>query len=98
MRRAIAVLAVLVATAAPAAAESQRMTLECDDGRVIERTNGASWWGVDHAAGYVTEHLLITEDAQTRYEKHYGRHSGERSQCVADHVGSTWTVDLVRTR
>ncbi len=89
----------VVALAAPASAGSDRMQLHCADGRDIERTNGSSWWGVDADAGYVSEHLLITEGDEVLYEKDYGRKgNGERSVCVADHFGSTWTVHLIRTR
>ncbi|HVM28894.1 MAG TPA: hypothetical protein VM433_14645 [Mycobacteriales bacterium] len=102
MRRLLAVAAGLTlvpALAAPASASSERMQLACQDGRIIERSNGSSWWGVDHAAGYVTEHLLVTSGGQVQYEKDYGRKgAGARSTCVADHFGSTWTVQLVRTR
>lgn len=102
MRRGLAI-AVLTGSflglaALPAAAGSERMQLHCQDGRVIERANGSSWWGVDHSAGYVTEHLLITEDGETRYEKEYGQPRGDRSTCIADHFGWVWTVELVRTR
>lgn len=90
----------LTAVAAPAAAGSERMQLECQDGRVIERTNGSSWWGVDHDAAYVSEHLLITENGDVVYEKDYGSKGpdADRSTCVADHFGVVWTVDLARTR
>ncbi len=107
MRRLVAASAALtlgtlgvVAVATSAAAGSDRMQLHCEDGRDIERTNGSSWWGADHDAGYVTEHLLITDGDQVLYEKDYGRKAlgAETSTCVADHFGSTWTVGLVRTR
>lgn len=93
-------VALVLGSAVPAGADSARMKLECDDGRVIERTNGASWWGVDHDAAYVTEHLLITEHGEVVHEKDYGRKAAaaERSQCVADHFEFVWTVDLVKTR
>lgn len=85
--------------AAPPSAASERMQLHCDDGRVIERTNGSSWWGLDDDAGYVTQHLLVTADGEVQYEKRYGsKAGGERSTCVAAHFGTVWTVDLVRTR
>ncbi len=85
----------------PASAGSDRMQLTCEDGRVIERTNGSSWWGVGTDANYVTAHLLITDQVGgVQYEKDYGRKApgAEPSTCVADHFGSTWTVGLVRTR
>jgi hypothetical protein len=89
----------LLAAPAPALAASERMQLTCQDGRVIERTNGSSWFGVDHDAGYVSEHLLITEDDEVVHEQDYGRKGpGRRSTCVADHFGTQWTVDLFRTR
>lgn len=94
-----AVLGSLLAVPAPALASSERMQLECEDGRVLERTNGSSWWGVNHEAGYVTEHLRITQDGEVAHEQDYGRKgNGQRSTCVADHFGYVWTVDLVRTR
>lgn len=100
MKRAFAVvaaLAVLPALAAPAAA-SERMQLACHDGRVIERSNGSSWSDVDHAAGYVSRHLLITADNEVVYEKGYGTKSGgQPSTCVGERFGSIWTVQLVRT-
>jgi hypothetical protein len=91
------VLAVVV----PPAMGSDRMQLACADGRVIERANGSSWWGVDHDAGYVSEHLRITDDNnEVLFEKGYGSKGpdAERSTCLAEHFGTTWTVDLVRTR
>jgi hypothetical protein len=99
---ALAVGALLVPVlSAPASADSQRMQLHCGgDVGVIERTNGASWWGVDHDAGYATEHLIIRQDGEVVFAKSYGRKGpdAERSTCVADHFGSTWTVELVQTR
>jgi len=85
----------------PASAGSDRMQLTCQDSRVIERTNGSSWWGVGSDSGYVTAHLLITDQVGVvQYEKDYGRKApgADRTTCVADHFGSTWTVTLVRTR
>jgi hypothetical protein len=90
----------------PASAGSERMQLTCQGGpdspdvRVIERTNGSSWWGVGSDVGYVSERLLITDGDEVLYAKDYGRKApdADRSICVADHFGSTWTVDLVRTR
>lgn len=94
-----ALLLPVLAVAPAASAGSDRMQLDCGDGRVIERSNGSSWWGTDHDAGYVTEHLLITSGGEVQYEKAYGsRGPGERSTCVADHFGSIWTVQLVQTR
>ncbi len=87
--------------APPAAAGSDRMMLACQDGRVIERSNGSNWWGVDSEVGYVTERLLIiSQEGELVYEKDYGRKApdAERSRCVAEHFGSTWNVELVRTR
>lgn len=96
-----ALLLPLLAVAPSASAYgADRMQLQCDDGRVIERSNGSSWWGVDHDAGYVTEHLLITSSGEVQYEKDYGRKApdADRSTCTADHFGSIWTVQLVQTR
>lgn len=103
MRRllaAAAAVALVPVLAAPASAASERMTLDCGGTLgVIERTNGASWWGVDGDAVYTTEYLLITTDGETVHEKHYGtRAGGERSTCTADHVDTVWTVTLVQTR
>ena len=104
MTRALALAAgaaaLVLGLACPAAADAERMVLACQDGRTIERSNGSSWWGVDHEAVYTTEHLLITgSDGEVHHEKSYGRKgNGARSTCVAEHFGSTWTVDLVRTR
>lgn len=98
LEAAAAVLLVPV-LAAPASAASERMYLDCGDGRKIERTNGSSWWGVDHLAGYVSEHLLITEGSSLIHEKDYGtRAQGERTTCQAEHFEWTWTVTLVQTR
>lgn len=95
----VAVTAMVLAPALPAAADSERMQLHCDDGRTIERTNGASWWGVDHNAGYTTEHLLVRQGDEVVYEKDYATRGGKakRSTCVANHFDYTWTVELVRT-
>jgi hypothetical protein len=108
VRRLVAASAALIlgtlgvaGVATPASAGSDRMKLTCGDGRMIERTNGSSWWGVDSDAGYVTEHLLITDgDGQVLYARDYGRKApdADRSTCVADHFETTWTVGLVRTR
>lgn len=95
----VAATALVLGPALPAAAESERMQLHCDGGLTIERTNGASWWGVDHDAGYTTEHLLVSRGGDVVHEKDYGTRgpTAERSTCLADHVGYTWTVQLVRT-
>lgn len=91
-------VSLVLATALPAAAGSDRMQLQCRDGRTIERSNGSSWWGVDHEAVYTTEHLRI--DGQHPYEKSYGTRSptADPSICTGEHHGSTWTVTLVRSR
>jgi hypothetical protein len=83
---------------APAHAGSERMQLECEDGRIIERSNGSTWWGVDHDAVYVTERIEITGGAT--FTKDFGGRGAhpDRSTCVAEHFGSTWTVVLVRVR
>lgn len=94
-----AVIALVLSPALPASADSERMQLHCDGGLTIERTNGASWWGVDHHADYTTEHLLVTQDEDIVYEKHYGTRGpqAERATCIAEHFGYTWTVQLVHT-
>lgn len=96
---AFAATALVLGPVPPAAAESERMQLHCDGGLTIERTNGASWWGVDHNAGYTAEHLLVTQGADMVYEKDYGTRGpqADRSTCTADHFEYTWTVQLVRT-
>jgi hypothetical protein len=105
MRRpaaALAALPLLVVLAGPADAHGDRMQLDCGD-RVIERTNGASWFGEDDGARYVTASLRITEDGALVHEKEYGAvPQGERTTCVGDHAfGDTlhrWTVVLVQVR
>ena len=101
----------VVGPAAPSALAQERMTLECGGSiGTIERTNGASWWGIGDDAVYTTKHLLI-DDAHGRYEKSYGHVAGDVQVCVADHdvtyvdengdrqvYESTWTVQLVRSR
>ena len=96
---AVAATALVVFPALPAAADAERMQLHCDDGRTIERTNGASWWGVGDDAGYTTEHLLVMQGDEVVHEKDFGTRGGgaERSTCVADHFGYSWAVELVRT-
>ena len=91
-----ALLSVLLQS--PAYATSELMQLSCQDGRVIERSNGSSWWGVDHDAVYVSERIDITGGAT--FSKEFGRKGpdADRSTCVAEHFGSTWTVVLVRAR
>lgn len=52
-------------------------------------------------SGRSGEHLLIvSQQGELVYEKDYGRKApyAECSRCVAEHFGSTWDVELVRTR
>ena len=86
----------------PAAADDQRMQLDCGgEIGLIERTNGASWWGVDDDVVYTTKHLRIVH-AEGSYEKSYGHVTGDVVVCDAAHVtpdhASRWTVELVRSR
>jgi hypothetical protein len=106
VRRLLAALAALplaVVSLSPAAAEAQRMQLDCGD-RVVERTNGASWWGVDDDSHYVTAHLRITADGVLVHEQDLGEMAGkEHLRCEADHpVGDGrvhhWSVELVQVR
>ena len=88
--------------AAPAAAAQERMQLDCGgDIGVIERTNGASWWGVDDGAVYTTKHLRVQAGSGV-FEKSYGHTAREHVVCQAAHevddYSSTWTVHLVRAR
>lgn len=96
---AVTATALVLAPSLPAAADAERMELHCDDGSTIERSNGASWWGVDHDAGYTAEYLLVTHGTDIVYEKTYGTRGpqADRSVCTADHFGYTWRVQLVRT-
>lgn len=102
--RAAAVLAVGVALfaapALPATADERRMSLACEGlGLVVERANGASWWGSDGVV-YTTKHLLVV-DEHGEYEKSYGHVVGDPVVCEADHVvhdyASRWRVELVRS-
>lgn len=82
----------------PALAASDRMQLECQGtSLVVERTNGASWWGSDGTV-YTTQYLRI-EDARGTFEKRYGHVAQDHISCVADHdvhgSSSRWTVHLV---
>ena len=106
MRRLLAVLSGTALSvgllAAPATATQDRMRLECGgDIGVIERSNGASWWGVDDGAVYTTKHLRV-QDAYGVFEKSYGHTAREHVVCQAAHnvddYSSIWTVQLVRSR
>lgn len=112
MRRLLAVVTAAAAgvglLGAPASAGPERMQLDCGGGLgVIERANGASWWGVEDGAVYTTKYLRI-EDGGPGLEKHYGHVVGEVLVCVAEHdvpyvdedgdpqlYESDWTVHLV---
>ncbi len=100
MAAAAAVAALGPLAAAPSAqAATERMQLFCADGRVLERTNGTSWWGAD-GAGYVHERVVVTADGQVLYAQDAGRKAPDaaRTTCVAEHFGTVWTVDLVQVR
>ena len=88
----------------PAAAEAERMHLECENGLVIERTNGSNWWGLNAEGSrdgtvYTTRHLVVVDqDGNLVHEHRYGQKSDQHSSttCVATHFGWTWTVELVQ--
>ena len=94
----LAPVALSVLVHGPASAAAERMQLDCGELGTIERSNGSSWWGVDDGAVYVSERIDITGGAT--FSKQYGRKGpdADRSTCVAEHFGSTWTVVLVRVR
>lgn len=97
---AVAGLAAVLAVPAPAGA-SDRMSLACEGlGLVVERTNGASWFG-DDGRTYTTRHLRIVDESGV-YEKAYGHTASAFVVCEADHVAggyrSRWTVQLVASR
>lgn len=97
----LAVAAAVLAAAAPAAASSDRMQLACEDSDlVVERTNGASWWGSDGSV-YTTAYLRVV-DPYGAFEKHYGHVAAEHLVCEAEHDAhgwtSRWTVHLVLAR
>ena len=102
--RAAAVLALTAAALSmpgPALAVSERMSLACEGlDLVVERSNGASWWGNDGAV-YTTAYLRVVDDGGT-YEKSYGHTASDVLICQADHVTagytSRWTVHLVRAQ
>ncbi|HWH28299.1 MAG TPA: hypothetical protein VNU26_04945 [Mycobacteriales bacterium] len=92
-------LVVGLATTGPAAS-SERMQLHCEDGRVIERANGSSWWDTETGAVLLTEHLVVSDGDDVVHEHSYGRKApgAARTTCTAQHVGWTWTVQLVEPR
>ena len=95
---ALAVAGVVLMLPGPALAASDRMQLACQGlPLVVERTNGASWWGSDGAV-YTTQYLHIADERGT-YEKRYGHVASDHITCVADHDlpggSSRWTVHLV---
>lgn len=102
MRSAAVLVATAVLAVAPAvpAGASERMRLDCGGAiGVIERTNGASWWGVEDGTVYTTKYLYVIDDQGNEFEKHYGHVAREHVVCQAAHVvddyASDWTVHLV---
>jgi hypothetical protein len=96
-----AVTAALITTlGAPAIAQAERMQLECTGGdltgRAFERSNGYSWWDVADGTVYTTRSIEVTYDDEVVHSQEFGRKSGPAETCIAEHFGSTWTVELVR--
>lgn len=112
---AVVVLGTLGAVAVPTAAVAAPgagMVLHCQEGLVLTRSNGSSWWGLDAAGDrdgtrYVTTHLRVAGlDGSTWYEHSYGVKRGlEAATCTSQHgpypeegfPGVVWTVQLART-
>jgi hypothetical protein len=112
---AAAVLGVLGAFAVPTAAgaaPADGMVLHCDEGLVLTRSNGSSWWGLGadgapDGTRYVTTHLRVAGlDGATWFEHSYGVKRGlAAATCTAQHgpdpdegfPGVVWTVQLART-
>jgi hypothetical protein len=96
-----AVTAALITTlGAPAIAQAERMRLECTggdlEGRTFERSNGYSWWDVADDTVYTTRSIEVVYDDEVVHSQELGRKSGPAETCIAEHFGSTWTVELVR--
>ena len=94
-------LGATAASAAPAAAGSERMQLHCESGSLaghtLERSNGSSWWDVDDGTVYTTKSITVSGDEGVLYQHDYGRKAKAPETCTATHFDWTWELEVVRT-